>query len=139
MNANISCININPTYHTNYNRDKLRRRRNMRRKRIQDLKRHLVILVVSIVMILFLGSIFGSLLSNAKSKDSELGQYKYFTSYTVRYDDTMWEIALEYMDGHYDSVQAYIEEVENMNRINADEIRAGSTIMLPYYSDEYLD
>lgn len=139
MNANISYININPTYHTNYNRDKLRRRRNMRRKRIQDLKRHLVILVVSIVMILFLGSIFGSFLSNAKSKDSELGQYKYFTSYTVRYDDTMWEIALEYMDGHYDSVQAYIEEVENMNRINADEIRAGSTIMLPYYSDEYLD
>lgn len=139
MNANISCININPTYHTNYNRDKLRRRRNMRRKRIQDLKRHLVILVVSIVMILFLGSIFGSLLSNAKSKDSELGQYKYFTSYTVRYDDTMWEIALEYMDEHYDSVQAYIEEVENMNRINADDIRAGSTIMLPYYSDEYLD
>lgn len=138
MNANLSCININPVYHTDYNRDKLRRRRNMKRKRIQDLKRRLVILFASIIVILFLSSIFGSFLSNAQSNDSGMGQYKYFTSYTVRYDDTMWEIALKYMDGHYDSVQAYIEEVEHMNRINADEIRAGSTIMLPYYSDEYL-
>lgn len=137
--ANISVIKLNG-YRTDYNREYVRKLRNQRRKRIQELKQKLAILIVSILFIMIIGCIFGGILSDAKVSDNKERPYKYFTSYTVRYDDTMWEIALNYMDGeHYNSVQEYIAEVERMNHIDADNIKAGSTIMLPYYSAEYLE
>ncbi len=137
--ANLSVIRING-YHTNYDRDYLRRVRNLRRKRIQEMKQKLVILFVSIIFIMALGCVFGTILSDAKATEINPKPYKYFTSYTIQYDDTMWEIAQNYMDDeHYASVQDYISEVERMNHIDADNIKAGSTIMLPYYSATKLD
>ena len=138
--ANLSVIRINNGYHTNYNRDYIRKVRNLRRKRIQQLKQKLAVLVVSILFIMIIGCVFGTILSDAKTSDNKKVTYKYFTSYTVRYDDTMWEIAQNYMDGeYYSSVQEYIAEVESMNHIDADNINAGTTIMLPYYSNDYLE
>lgn len=136
---NLSVIKING-YHTDYDREHIRRVRNLRKKRIQEMKQKLAILVISVAFILLLGCLFGTILSDAKVTESNSGSYKYFTSYTVQYDDTMWEIAQDYMDAeHYTSVQDYIKEVERMNHIDADYIQAGSTIMLPYYSSEYIE
>ena len=139
IQKNLSVIKING-YHTDYDREYIRRTRNLRKKRIQEMKQKLAILAVSIAFILLLGCLFGTILSDAKVTESNPKPYKYFTSYTVQYDDTMWEIAQNYMDAeHYASIQDYIKEVERMNHIDADHIQAGSTIMLPYYSSEYLD
>lgn len=138
MEANISLVRINGQ-HTNYNRDMIRRSRNLRRKQIQQFKQKLFILMISVLFIVILGFAFGSFMTNAKTKDSDLKKYKYFTSYTIKYHDTLWEIAPDFMDGHYETIQDYIDEVERMNHIDADQIKAGTTIMLPYYSDEYLE
>ena len=138
MNTSISTIRMNGTY-TNYNRDMIRKRKNLRMKRIQELKQKIAFLVLSIILILIVSLIFGTIRTNATTQETAIRQYKYFTSYTVKYHDTLWEIAPAYMDGHYDSIEDYIAEVERMNHIDADKIKAGTTIMLPYYSDEYLE
>lgn len=127
------------TSYTQYNRETIRRSRNLRRKRIQELKQKLTLLIVSVLFILIVSIAFGSIKTNATTQDLALKPYKYFTSYTIKYNDTLWNIASQYMDGHYETIQDYIDEVERMNHIDADDIKAGTTIMLPYYSDEYLE
>ena len=60
---------------------------------------------------------------------------KYFTSYIVERDDTLWDIAGRYMTPEYDSIESYIEEVMESNHLHNDRIREGQMLILPYYSD----
>lgn len=139
-NTNSTVIRVANTFYTSYDRENLRRTRNLRRRRIQVLKQKVAILAISVLFIILLASIFGTILSDARVQDNNPKPYKYFTTYTVQYQDTLWDIAQNYMDAeHYASVQDYIEEVERMNHIDANSIKAGSNIMLPYYSDSYLE
>lgn len=129
----------NRPFYTTYSRDELRRKRNLQRKRLQETKRKIFFLSMSLVLIITLGVVFGSFLSNAKSMNDRPQEYKYFTQYTVSHNETLWEIASQYADSHYDGIADYIDEVKAMNHIeNVDEIRTGSVLLLPYYSTEYL-
>lgn len=129
----------NCRFYTAYSRDELRKKRNLQRKRLQETKRKLFFLMVSLALIMTLGVVFGGFLSNANASNDQPQEYKYFTQYTVGHNETLWEIALQYTDSHYDGVSDYIDEVKTMNHIdNADEICAGSVLLLPYYSTELL-
>ncbi len=122
-----------------YNRDEIRRKRNLQKKHLQETKRKLFFVTISIILIMTLGSVFGSFMSSAKAITSQPQEYKYFTTYTVSYNETLWEIASFYADSHYDGISDYIDEVKRMNHIdNIDEIRAGSVLLIPYYSSEHL-
>ena len=126
-------------FYTTYSRDEFRRKRNLQRKQLQETKQKLFFLIISFVLIITLGIVFGSFLSNANTLSNPPQEYKYFTQYTVRCDETLWEIASQYTDHHYDGIDDYIEEVKAMNHIeNADEIRSGSVLLLPYYSTDHL-
>ncbi len=121
-----------------YDRELLRRQRNLRRKHIQELKRKLFFLACSLVVIIILAILSGTILSNAKTV-SDAEEYKYFTRYTVGYQDTLWDIASEYADAHYDGIQDYLDEVKAINHIDdLDDIQAGKVLLLPYYSEAYL-
>lgn len=129
----------NRQFYTPYDRDELRRKRNLQRKHLQETKRKLFFLIVSIALIIILAVIFGSFRSSANTLHSQPEEYKYFTQYTVSCNETLWEIATQYADSHYDGIHDYIDEVKAMNHIeNIDEIRAGSVLLLPYYSTEVL-
>lgn len=94
---------------------------------------------MSLVFIMTLSIVFGSFLSHANAMSDQPQEYKYFTQYTIHYDETLWEIASRYTDSHYDGIADYIEEVKAMNHIHdIDEIRAGSVLLLPYYTTEQL-
>ena len=56
---------------------------------------------------------------------------KYFTSYIVERDDTLWDIAGRYMTPEYDSIESYIEEVMESNHLHNDRIREGQMLILP--------
>lgn len=93
---------------------------------------------LTVAFIILLGTVFGSFLSDAKTVDHK-SEFKYFTRYTVRSEETLWEISSEYVDEHYDGIPEYLAEVKAMNHIeDINAIQAGTILLLPYYSDVYL-
>ena len=53
-------------------------------------------------------------------------RYKYYTN-----------VAQEYISDEYASARAYMEEVKSINHLPDDQLIYGTTICVPYYSDEY--
>lgn len=89
---------------------------------------------VTVCIILICSVSYRALDSNANDG------FKYYTDITVETGESLWEIAGEYVDGiHYDSRESYISEVCSINHL-ADEnaITAGQLLILPYYSNEYV-
>lgn len=122
--------------YTNYNRDALRAKRNIRRKHIQDLKRRLVLAICALILIVIMGTVFGTFMSKAEA-ENQMPEYKYFKTYTVQVNDSLWEIANEYTGTHYTSNQEYIQEVMQMNHLQSEYIQAGDVIVIPYFSTDY--
>lgn len=77
---------------------------------------------------------YGSIQTKANSG------YKYFTSITVESGETLWDIADNYIDyDYYKNKNAYIAEVCSINHLEEDgSITAGQTIVVPYYSAEFV-
>ena len=92
---------------------------------------------VGVVVLLAVGILVGILgFSNSAKAKEEKVYYKYYTAIEVMPGDTLTSIAKDHLEG-YDSVSEYIEEVKYMNSIrNANSIRAGQIIHIPYYSTE---
>ena len=90
-----------------------------------------------VVLVVITGILIGIVLfsNSAKAKEEKV-YYKYYTSIEVMPGDTLTSIAKEHLEG-YDSVSEYIGEVKYMNSLrNADSIRAGQILHIPYYSTE---
>lgn len=61
---------------------------------------------------------------------------KYFTTIEVKSGDTLWDIAQEYRTAEYSGMEAYIDEVREINHIIGDEITSGCYLTIPYYAEE---
>ncbi len=71
--------------------------------------------------------------------NSMVHSYKYYTQIIVEKGDTLWNIAEEYIDfAHYDSVKDYVKEVCTINHCEADNIISGQSLIIPYYSNEFV-
>lgn len=65
--------------------------------------------------------------------------FKYYTSITVEAGESLWDIAGDYMGSSYDSRDSYIAEVCSINHLaDANDIMRGQTLIIPYYSSEYV-
>lgn len=91
-----------------------------------------VILCFVLVMMLCALSLHGK--ASAKTE-----KYKYYTSITISYGDTLWSIAEEYMDKDFYTKKSYIQEVKSINHLHDDIIKEGKMLIIPYYSSEYLE
>ena len=58
---------------------------------------------------------------------------KLYTSIRIEKGDTLWAIAGRYMDGHYSSIQEYIDEVKFINELTSDTIHEDAYLLVPYY------
>lgn len=115
-----------------------RRIRNNRLRRQRQLRRHILIGTVTMVLTVILSSTFGGFLLKANAKKDEETYFKYYTSIEVKYGDTLWSIATEHMTPQYESVEDYVYEVMEMNHLKEDTIHAGEYIIIPYYSAEFV-
>lgn len=71
---------------------------------------------------------------NGKTQAEEsVNAHKQYTSITICPGDSLWSIATEYIDGHYTSMQEYINEVKTMNHLTSDTINAFEYLLVPYY------
>lgn len=111
--------------------NKIRRKRELRRKFFMSFMTVCLVITISIGL--------NGFLSNAKDNNSRTS-HKYYTSITVSKEDSLWSIAEKYMDKeHYESTNEYIQEVKNMNHLGNDIITYGEHLIIPYYSDAYLE
>lgn len=107
-------------------------RRNKYRRR-RELRRHIMISILTLCTVIILAFNIFSIKTNAKVA-SEVPEIKYYTSIMVKSGDTLWTIAAEYMGEHYKSKSDYIEEVMRINALRDETIYAGHHIVIPYYA-----
>jgi len=113
--------------------------RNYRRKirRQKEIRRNIILSLMSAVILLVFALSFYSFTSLANTDTKDVS-YKYFTTIQVEEGDTLWTIAEEYMDDiHYESVKDYITEVMYINKFSDETILCGQYLVVPYYSSEF--
>ena len=115
-----------------------RRIRVNRMKRRRELRKHILTLVLTFVLVITCSMMFFTVKTKAQNRD-EAVYYKYYKSITVSRGDSLWIYAAEYADeDHYDSYQNYIDEVLQMNGLSSESITAGQHLIVPYYSAEFV-
>ncbi len=120
------------------NNGELRFYRCMLRLRRERRRRLLISMfaMLAITCVIITGSIYySSIKSHAGSG------FKYYTSITVETGETLWSLADEYIDyEHYKDKNRYIAEVQSINHLDGScTLMAGQTLVVPYYSDEYVE
>lgn len=110
----------------------------MRKSRIAAKRRKTmkkIRIIILIIAIIASGSIiFFSNVVNAQEKVYEDNSVKGFMYITVSQDDTLWNIANDHIDSHYESIYQYIREVKELNGLTSDSIHSGARIIIPVYA-----
>ena len=59
---------------------------------------------------------------------------------TLAYGETLWDLSEDYIDyEEYKDKKEYIDEVQSINHLaEEDSIRTGQTLIVPYYSYEFV-
>ena len=70
---------------------------------------------------------------NVIQAEEEPYPHKYYTSITIEPGDSLWSIACTYIDGHYSTVQEYIDELKVINDLKSDTIHAYEHLLVSYY------
>lgn len=105
-----------------------------RRSRREAKRKLTLVCAVTLFVVFVMGLTFGSFLSKAKESNLDDINYKYYTNIEIQPGDTLWQLADEYIDDHYESKSAYIDEVLAINSLASENhIVAGQYIILPYY------
>ena len=113
-----------------------RRIRNNRRKRQRELRRKGFFLLLSLILTFVIGITFFSFSTRASNSSKE-NSYKYYTSIILQDGDSLWSLAEENCDGHYQSKQAYINEIKKINGLSDDNLISGQYLVIPYYSVDF--
>ena len=94
-------------------------------------KFYLIMTVVfAVVIVIMVGVKFVNANDNPNAS-----KYKYYTSYKIQENDTLTSIAEKYTKDTNVSVNDYISDLKNDNRLKDDEITEGKNLIIAYYSD----
>ena len=70
---------------------------------------------------------------NVTQAEEDQTAYKYYKSICIEPGDSLWSIACRYADGHYGTIQEYINEVKTINNLTSDTIHAFEYLVVPYF------
>lgn len=128
---------------TGYNETEWQKLCRLSKRRIKrNLRKNLalIILTCSLLIGLIIGFFVGmnatTYLQAAKIND--YGRNMMFTTYTVKPGDTVWDIAkdLIVLNPEYNDIRQYVAEIEDINKLAGEDIKAGQQIIIPYYVNE---
>jgi LysM repeat protein len=111
-----------------------RKHRKLERQRVRRNRR--IALAVAMVCVFALGFLCGGRLVKASKRVSNMNvtsAHKSYKEIRVAANDTLWDIANEYMTAEYSSQQEYIAEVQDINSLTGDRIVYGQKLLIPYY------
>lgn len=94
-----------------------------------------IVLVVAFIVFIILFSHYSSI--SAAQDENYVPKCKYYKVLTVHAGDNLTGIASKYYDSdEYDKFEAYISEICSINKLSdANVIKAGENIIVPYYAD----
>ncbi|MGL5436135.1 MAG: LysM peptidoglycan-binding domain-containing protein [Lachnospiraceae bacterium] len=93
-------------------------------------------LLICMMIVSFYSGLFGNHLLNAHAEEKEMPERnRYYTSIQIRQGETLWEIANRFSGESGLTVQAYMDELIQMNGLRNDTIHAGEFLTVVYYSD----
>ncbi|MGN1313567.1 MAG: LysM peptidoglycan-binding domain-containing protein [Lachnospiraceae bacterium] len=108
-----------------------------RKKRRVQFNKILSLSVFSFVLIAALS--IGCFGTWSQARDMDKPQiYKYYTNIEIQYGETLWDIASRYCGDSYLNYDAYINEVMIINRMAEPKLTAGSYLIVPYFSTEFM-
>lgn len=112
------------------------KRQQKRRKQIQ---RRIYTMIATICVIVVCAVSFHGIRSVASNGENQL-KFKYYTQVTVAYGETLWDLSDSYIDyEEYKDKNAYIAEVRSINHLSDENgVRAGQTLIVPYYSYDFV-
>ncbi len=112
------------------------KRQQKRRKQIQ---RRICTMIATICMIVICAVSFHGIRSVASNGEDQL-KFKYYTQVTVAYGETLWDLSDGYIDyEEYKDKNEYIAEVRSINHLSEENgVRAGQTLIVPYYSYNFV-
>jgi hypothetical protein len=119
-------------------RSEMRIARN-RKRREAIVRRQITVLILTVTVIIFTSMfMIGSFMSDAQA-DTYEPSFKYYKSVTVHSDETLLDIADDYYaPEQYSNISEYITEICRINNIgDADMIKSGEALIVPYYSTEF--
>lgn len=103
-------------------------------KRLRKHKKRVVLLVIVSVLLVSTGVLANTCFSSVASASNTIEHYKYYKCYIIQGGDTFWSIAQAHRTAEYESIDSYLKEVYEINKIgNTESIMTGHTLILPYY------
>ena len=111
-----------------------------RKRQMRIVRNRLLATLVSICLIAFFAVCYFSIKSSANTGNDDMS-FKYYTQITIANGDTLWTIADDYIDySKYRDKAEYVAEVQSINNLNDTcDIRSGQTLIMPYYSSEFIE
>lgn len=117
-----------------------RRIRNNKLKRQRQMCRNLRMFLITLILTAGFSAMFFSFKAKAQSDISSDISYKYYKSVTINSGDTLWDFAGSYADDRfYNSYDSYIKEVMEINHLKDENIIYGQNIIIPYYSNVFIE
>ena len=105
-------------------------------KREAQVRMQKSLIAVVIMLVVFIGIIFGTGIHVFAGSGAQKTLHKYYESIRIEEGDTLWDIAGEYIKDTNINRQEYVDEVCELNGIYQDEIHAGDYIVVIYYSTQ---
>lgn len=111
-----------------------------KRRRNAEIRKHIFQLIFALVFICIVTLFINGMISQAGDTAEEDISFKYYKNICVEPGETLTSIAEIYADEeHYETIDQYVQEIVYMNHLkNADDIRAGYYLIIPYYTNELL-
>ena len=111
---------------------------NRNRKRKEGFMRKLILRLTILAVSAVLGITCFVTLAHAHGNSAEEPvEHKYYKSVEIAKGDTLWDIALEYMNEDYDSVNDYVDELMKINHLDSDTIYESRYLTVAYYDTEF--
>ena len=103
------------------------------------MQRRIPTMIATVCVIIFCAVSQQGISSLASSGEEQL-KLRYYTQVTLAYGETLWDLSEDYIDyEEYKDKKEYIDEVQSINHLaEEDSIRAGQTLIVPYYSYEFV-